>query len=435
MAESGCGGPGAEDAPMTLTARTAPAAMTRRPAHDGGARRQTGREAGTRTYPRALPIVPVRARGLTVEGADGRRYLDCLSGGGTLPLGHNHPVVLEAIRTVLDSGAPLHAPDLASPVRDAFVDELLGTLPPALARHARVRFCGPGEADAVATAVTLVRAATGRTGIVRYAEGMSDAALTGVGADLGTDTGPDAGPRARPAGVLLAPVSEEGVVPVPDDRTRRVRRLTAERSVPLIADETGTGVGRTGAYWAVDHAGIVPEVMVLSKAVGGSLPLSVVVHHEDLAPARRGSRPGAFSGNHLALAAGTATLAHVRAHRLAAHADALGSGMLRRLRELAAAHPCVGAVRGRGLMLGIEFVGAGGAGAHAPGVAAAVQRACLRRGLIVDAGGRPAHVVRLLPPLTTTEEQAAAVLDRLADAVESVARGGSGPASPEPRPR
>jgi diaminobutyrate-2-oxoglutarate transaminase len=184
VAESGCGGPGAEDAPMTLTARTAPAppaAMTRRPAHDGGARRQTGREAGTRTYPRALPIVPVRARGLTVEGADGRRYLDCLSGGGTLPLGHNHPVVLEAIRTVLDSGAPLHAPDLASPVRDAFVDELLGTLPPALARHARVRFCGPGEADAVATAVTLVRAATGRTGIVRYAEGMSDAALTGVG--------------------------------------------------------------------------------------------------------------------------------------------------------------------------------------------------------------------------------------------------------------
>ncbi|WP_308114776.1 aminotransferase class III-fold pyridoxal phosphate-dependent enzyme [Streptomyces sp. ISL-12] len=403
--------------------------------YEGAARRRPARETAARTYARALPIVPVRARGLTVEGADGRRYLDCLSGAGTLALGHNHPVVLEAIREVLDSGVPLQAPDVATPVKDAFVDELLRTLPPVFAGHARVRFCGPCETDAMDTAVALVRAATGRTGIVPCGD---DRPVCGDQLDaFGTD--------ATPAGMLLAPVSDEGLLPVSDDRMRQVRRLTAARSVALIADERGTGVGRTGAYWAVDHAGVVPEVMVLSRAIGGSLPLSVVVHHEDLQPGDLGVPAGAFCGNQLAMAAGTATLAHVRENRLAEHAATLGAGLLGRLRELTGVHPCVGEVRGRGLMIGIEFVHAeedplDDGGDHpcrrpAPGLAAAVQRECLRRGLIVGVGGRPANVVRLLPPLTTTEEQAAAVFDRLADAVCAVARDHSGQAPPCPHPR
>ncbi|MGC3002120.1 aminotransferase class III-fold pyridoxal phosphate-dependent enzyme, partial [Streptomyces sp. G35A] len=153
--------------------------------HTGVLRRPSAREPAARTYARALPIVPVRARGMTIEGADGRRYLDCLSGAGTLVLGHNHPVVLEAIRKVVDSGAPLHVPDLATPVKDAFITELLRTLPPGLADRARVRFCGPTSTDAVATAFRLVRAATGRAGILAFtgahrapAAGTPDAAHT-----------------------------------------------------------------------------------------------------------------------------------------------------------------------------------------------------------------------------------------------------------------
>jgi diaminobutyrate-2-oxoglutarate transaminase len=154
------------------------------------------------------------------------------------------------------------------------------------------------------------------------------------------------------------------------------------------------------------------------------------------------------------MAAGTATLAHVRENRLAERAATLGARMLARLGRLAEEHPCVGEVRGRGLMLGLELVDpegersggeaiatatatATGVGVGqgvaltrtrsaeprpaAPELAAAVQRECLRRGLIVELGGRHASVVRLLPPLTITDEQAAAVLDRLADAVEAVA--------------
>ncbi|MEU6198899.1 diaminobutyrate--2-oxoglutarate transaminase family protein [Streptomyces sp. NPDC047061] len=492
-----------------------------RAAHEGILRRQSARESRARTYARALPIVPVRARGLTIEGADGRRYLDCLSGAGTLALGHNHPVVLEAIRKVLDSGAPLSVLDLATPVKDAFVTELFRTLPPGLADRARVQFCGPAGTDAVEAAFKLVRAATGRTGILAFTgayHGMTAGALAasggagdvrvarlpypqdyrcpfGVGGPRGaelaarwTETVLD-DPKSGiplPAGMILEPVQGEGgVIPAPDDWLRRMRQLTADRSIPLIADEIQTGVGRTGAFWAVEHSGVTPDVMVLSKAIGGSLPLAVVVYRDDLDVWEPGAHAGTFRGNQLAMAAGTATLAHVRENALAERAGLLGSRMLTQLRRLQDDFACVGDVRGRGLMIGVELVdpegegpagpaegrakdgkeemeakeAMGEAGARGPGgavrmsgdavsewdgearpgprptapeLASAVQRACLERGLIVELGGRHAGVVRLLPPLTITDEQAAAVLDRLADAVAAVARD---PAAHGARPR
>jgi diaminobutyrate-2-oxoglutarate transaminase len=485
-----------------------------RPGYEGILRRQAARESSARTYARALPIVPVRARGLTVEGADGRRYLDCLSGAGTLALGHNHPVVLEAVRAVLDSGAPLHALDLATPVKDAFVTELFHTLPPGLADHARVQFCGPAGTDAVEAALKLVRTATGRTGVLAFTgayHGMTAAAQDasghatdvrvtrlpypydyrcpfGTGGEAGAELAarwteyllddPRSGVRP-PAGMILEPVQGEGgVIPAPDPWLRRMRQITADRSIPLIADEIQTGVGRTGAFWAVDHSGVTPDVMVLSKAIGGSLPLAVVVYRDDLDAWEPGAHAGTFRGNQLAMAAGTATLAYVRRHRLADHAATLGTRMLTQLRTLADRFPCIGDVRGRGLMIGLEVVDPEQEAAEpeqqgyeaphredrrprrtdesqaeadarnprpepkaatsrpavldpvpraprpaAPGLAAAIRRECLRRGLIVELGGRHSSVVRLLPPLTITDEQAAAVLDRLADAVEAVARG------------
>ncbi|MGW6531579.1 diaminobutyrate--2-oxoglutarate transaminase family protein [Streptomyces venezuelae] len=482
-----------------------PAAQTT--AHEGILRRQAARESAARTYARALPIVPVRARGLTIEGADGRRYLDCLSGAGTLALGHNHPVVLEAIRKVLDSGAPLHVLDLATPVKDAFTTELFRTLPPGLADRARIQFCGPAGTDAVEAALKLVRAATGRDGLLAFAgayHGMTAGALEASGGastvrvarlpypqdyrcpfGLGGAQGAELSARwtenvlddtksgvPAPAGMILEPVQGEGgVYPAPDAWLRRMREITAARGIPLIADEVQTGVGRTGAFWAVEHSGIVPDVMVLSKAIGGSLPLAVVVYRDDLDVWPPGAHAGTFRGNQLAMAAGAATLAYVRENGLAERAATLGSRMLAQLRSLAAHHPCIGEIRGRGLMIGVELVNAntepatalpsqattsgaattgpartGGVRtgtAHAdehlasvltdlaptaqphppaPELAAAVQRECLRRGLIVELGGRHSSVVRLLPPLTLTDEQAAAVLDRLADALATAAR-------------
>lgn len=485
---------------MAVT-ETAPSAVTT--AHAGILRRQPMRESAARTYARSLPIVPVRARGLTIEGADGRRYLDCLSGAGTLALGHNHPVVLEAIKKVIDSGAPLQVLDLATPVKDAFITELFETLPRAFADRARVRFCGPAGTDAVEAALKLVRTATGRSGILAFTgacHGMTAGALAvsggardgrvirlpypqdyrspfGVGGARGSELAgnwtenllddPRSG-AVQPAGMILEPVQGEGgVIPGPDSWMRRMRKITADRSIPLIADEVQTGVGRTGAFWAVEHSGIVPDVMVMSKAIGGSLPLAVIVYRSELDCWEPGAQAGTFRGNQLAMAAGAATLAHVRENRLAERAADLGARMIARLRGLAADHPVIGDVRGRGLMIGLEFVDPEAAGrtraaggtraaeamealeaaeateaagvADLPGpgavgpsptnpspadhlVAAAVQRECLARGLIVELGGRHTNVVRLLPPLTLTDEQAEAVLDRLADALSAAER-------------
>ncbi|QIQ02300.1 diaminobutyrate--2-oxoglutarate transaminase family protein [Streptomyces liangshanensis] len=437
----------------------APAAPT--VAHEGILRRQALRESAARTYARSLPIVPVRARGLTIEGADGRRYLDCLSGAGTLALGHNHPVVLDAIRKVLDSGAPLHVLDLATPVKDAFTTELFATLPPRFARHARVQFCGPAGTDAVEAALTLVRTATGRSGLLSFTgayHGMTAGALAasggapdvrvtrlpypydyrcpfGIGGERGAELAarwtenllddPKGGVPA-PAAMILEPVQGEGgVIPAPDAWLRRMREITTARSIPLIADEVQTGVGRTGTFWAVEHSGITPDVMVLSKAIGGSLPLAVIVYHEDLDCWQPGAHAGTFRGNQLAMAAGAATLAYVRENRLAERAALLGARMLGQLQGLAANHPCIGDVRGRGLMIGVELVSpeADAPAPPDPVLARAVQQECLRRGLIVELGGRQSAVVRLLPPLTLTDEQAAAVLDRFADALAAAERG------------
>lgn len=448
--------PGSETAPgsdAALRSHAAPGSA----AGEGILRRQAQRESAARTYARSLPIVPVRARGLTIEGADGRRYLDCLSGAGTLALGHNHPVVLEAIRGVLDSGAPLHVLDLATPVKDAFTTELFANLPAELAADARIQFCGPAGTDAVEAALTLVRTATGRSGMLAFTgayHGMTAGALAvsggatdvtvtrlpypqdrrcpfGVGGAEGAELAarwtrsllddPKSGVPA-PAGMIVEPVQGEGGVhPAPDAWLRAMREITAERGIPLIADEVQTGVGRTGAFWGVDHAGVVPDVMVLSKAIGGSLPLAVIVYRAELDQWAPGAHAGTFRGNQLAMAAGTATLAYVRENGLAERARTLGARMLAALRGLMPAHPCVADVRGRGLMIGVELADPD-TGEASPDLAVAVRQACLDRGLIVELGGRHSSVVRLLPPLTLTDEQASAVLDRLADAISAATR-------------
>ncbi|WP_405998103.1 diaminobutyrate--2-oxoglutarate transaminase family protein [Streptomyces sp. NBC_00829] len=438
---------------------TEPAPVAPPSAYEGILRRQSLRESAARTYARSLPIVPVRARGLTIEGADGRRYLDCLSGAGTLALGHNHPVVLEAIRKVIDSGAPLHVLDLATPVKDAFTTELFATLPRQLADDARIQFCGPAGTDAVEAALKLVRAATGRTGLLAFTgayHGMTAGALAASGGatdvrvtrlpyphdyrcpfGIGGDRGAELGARwtesllddvksgvPTPGGMIIEPVQGEGgVIPAPDLWMRRMREITAARSIPLIADEVQTGVGRTGTFWAVEHSGVVPDVMVLSKAIGGSLPLAVIVYRSGLDLWQPGAHAGTFRGNQLAMAAGAATLAFVRENRLADRAATLGARMLGHLQGLAAAHSSIGDVRGRGLMIGVELVDLDAASPDAlvpppaAALAAAVQQECLARGLIVELGGRHSGVVRLLPPLTLTDEQAVAVLDRFADAL------------------
>lgn len=429
--------------------------------------RQARYESNARMYPRSIPVAISRARSVHVTDTGGHTYLDCLAGAGTLALGHNHPVAIEAMRRLLDDGSPLHTLDLATPTKDGFAETLLESLPDELAGRAKIQFCGAAGADAVEASVKLVKTATGDTQMLSFHggfHGMTHGALSlsgnlkpkepvgalmpevqflpypseyhcpfGIGGEEGHRVGsryiermlddPESGVKS-PAGMILEAVQGEGGVnPAPDEWLSEIRRITAERGIPLILDEVQAGIGRTGRMYAFEHAGIVPDAVVLSKAIGGSLPLAVVVYDERLDQWQPGAHSGTFRGNQLAMAAGEATIRHILEERLYEHAEEMGERLMAGLREVQRATRSIGEVRGRGLLAGAEVVDPEAApdnlGSHPanPALADRIQSECLKRGLILETGGRHGAVLRFLPPLIVTESD----VDRICEIVgESV---------------
>ena len=411
--------------------------------------RQARQESNARSYPRRIPLALKRARGIHVEDIEGRVFIDCLAGAGSLALGHNHPVVVAAIRQVLADELPLLTLDLTTPVKDRFVQDLFSVLPPAFAAKAKVQFCGPTGADAVEAALKLARTVTGRRNVLGFQggyHGMSLGALAlmgnrgpkqamdglftnahflpfpydyrcpfGVGGAKAVGLGlnlvenllsdPEGG-VLPPAAIIVEPVQGEGgVIPAAPAWLSGLAALARKAGVPLILDEVQCGFARTGRMFAFEHAGIEPDILVLSKAIGGSLPLSVVVYREELDCWRPGAHAGTFRGNQMAMAAGSATLRYIRDEGLVEHAGEMGRRLADRLGELQRACPQIGDVRGLGLMLGMELVDPDGPPDRMgrppcdPALASRLQRECLRRGLIIELGGRHGSVVRFLPPL------------------------------------
>ncbi|MCS1352737.1 aspartate aminotransferase family protein [Mechercharimyces sp. CAU 1602] len=431
-------------------------------------KRQEERESNARSYPRRIPIAMKEAKGIHVTDVEGRTYIDCLAGAGTLALGHNHPVIHEAIQETLASHLPLHTLDITTPVKDAFVEELFASLPTEFSKRAKIQFCGPSGADAVEAAVKLVKTATGRRGMFSFQgafHGMTHGALSlsgnlgpkqavnslmpdvhflpypysyrcpfGQGGEKGAEIAGHYAGRTMtdvesgiptPAGLIMEMVQGEGgVIPAPDEWTRQIRKMTHENHIPMIVDEVQTGLGRTGKLFAFEHAGIIPDVVVLSKAVGGSLPLSVVVYDEKLDEWQPGAHSGTFRGNQMAMATGMATIRYVREQRLDVHAERMGKRMINHLLGVKALScGSIGDVRGRGLMLGVEIVDTtkeadhlGSYPAH-PAMARCIQQECFKRGLILELGGRHGSVVRFLPPLIVTEEQIDMIAEIFCEAV------------------
>ncbi len=424
--------------------------------------RQNRQESNARSYPRRIPLALKRAKGLYVEDVEGRTFIDCLAGAGTLALGHNHPVVIEAIQQVLADELPLHTLDLTTPVKDRFVQDLFGLLPAELAAEAKIQFCGPTGTDAVEAALKLVRTATGRSTVLSFQggyHGMSQGALSLMGSlgpkkplgallssgvqfmpypydyrcpfGLGGVEGvkanlhylenllndPEAGVQLPAAVIVEVVQGEGGMIPADLDWLRGLRRITEQAGVALIVDEIQSGFGRTGKMFAFEHAGIIPDVVVLSKAIGGSLPLAVVVYRDWLDTWLPGAHAGTFRGNQMAMAAGSAVMRYLQEHDLPAHAAAMGERLSEHLRILQRDFPQLGDIRGRGLMLGVELVDPAGkpdALGHPPvhaRLAPQLQRECLKRGLILELGGRQGGVVRFLPPLIITKAE----IDRVAE--------------------
>ncbi len=432
--------------------------------------RQSVFESSARSYPRKFPIALAKAKGCWVEDVEGKRYLDFLNGAGTLALGHNNDEVNQAMVDLIQSGAPLHALDIMTPTKEMFLENLFSILPPEFAERAKVQFCSPSGTDATDAAIKLCKTATGRGTVIAFSGGYhgmghGPMALTGnctaknhvqnimpgvqfmpypysyrcpmgIGGEAGTRAciaylerllkDPESG-VTKPAAIILEPIQGEGgVVPAPVEFLQAVRRITKELGIPMICDEIQCGMGRTGKVFAFEHAGIVPDVILISKAIGGTQPLAVVVYDKDLDTWGPGAHAGTFRGNQLAMVAGTVVLKKLQDPAFLADVARKGKILEEGLLKLKDEVSIIADVRGKGLMLGIEFIDPNGPkdvmGHPVPGgeVALKVQRRCLENGLIMEKGGRNGSVMRCLCALNITDDEIKTALSIFEKSVKEV---------------
>jgi putrescine aminotransferase len=378
--------------------------------------------------------VEVEAHGMVVRAADGREYLDCLGGFGVYALGHAHPRVVAAVREQLDE-LPMSSKTLFN-LAHAQLAARLAELTPGDLTYSFI--CNSGT-EAVEGALKLARLHTGRPHFIAAQgafHGKTMGALSASGRDVfkapfeplvpGFSHLPfgDAGAVERAvddqtAAVILEPIQgEAGVIVPPDDYLPRVREICAERGALLILDEVQTGCGRTGRLFACEHCGVTPDIMTLAKALGGGvMPIGAFISTAEIWKAMEPNpllHSSTFGGNPLACAAAVAALEVLIEDDLPARAAETGGYLLGRLREIAAAHTdLVADVRGRGLLIGVEFTDDDIAGLVIAGLA--------QRGIIAAYTLNNPRVIRLEPPLIITREQVDTVLAALEQSIAQTA--------------
>ncbi len=418
-------------------------------------------------YSHYFPMAIRAARGATIEDVDGNRYIDWVAGISVLNFGHRHPRLEAALDR--QRREVWHALELPTEARAAFLRALVSALPGGLRGHARVFFTVTGG-DAVETAVQLADFAQGRHGTIAFSgayHGVHGGAVHLTSGERYRSTSPFAGGRVirvpypdpyrpvlgadegaagtisylehlvgdpssgvdRPSAVLVEPILGEGgyVVP-PDDFLPALREFCDRHALLLIADEVQTGLGRTGKRWAVEHANVTPDILCIAKTIGGGIPLSVVAYRDDLVPSLpRGFHLGTYRANPLALAVGTEVLGLLDDEEMLARTARRGARVVDRFRAFAERHPSIGDVRGRGFMIGVEFV-EDRASRRAWGERARAMRAALfARGLLMHTAGAWDQVLRFMAPLTIEEVLLERGLGAFEDALEELDGPGEGP--------
>jgi 4-aminobutyrate aminotransferase len=221
------------------------------------------------------------------------------------------------------------------------------------------------------------------------------------------------------AAILIESVLGEGGYVVPAPRFMQgLREICDQHGILLICDEIQSGFGRTGKFFAYEHAGIVPDVMIMAKGIASGLPLSGIAARKELMQKwEPGSHGGTYGGNALACAAATATIKVLKEEKMVENAAKMGGVLMGRLRELQRNTPALSEVRGAGLMIATEFEG----DHHGKDIANAVQKACLSEKMLLLTCGTYGNVIRWIPPLNVTEDQINTAVDIFARALDSVA--------------
>jgi 4-aminobutyrate aminotransferase len=394
------------------------------------------RAVASPSYPRDYPFVMAKGRGAEVWDVDGNRYLDFMGGIGVVSTGHAHPQVVQAIKDAADDF--LHISSDYWHERMTRLAEKINALDP-LRAPAQVFMCQSGT-ESVEGALKLARYVTGRPRFIGFLGGFHGRTMGSLAFTSSKYTqqagffpampgvthapypnvyrplfaGADQGravidyiehvlfqsnvPPAEVAAILVEPVQGEGgyLVP-PDGFLSGLRALCDRHGILLIFDEVQCGIGRTGRMFASQHWDVAPDIMTLAKGLASGLPIGLVVARRALMEKwQRGAHGNTFGGNPLCCAAALATLELVES-QYAANAAAVGEYFLARLRELQGRFACIGDVRGKGLMIGMELVTDRASRAPARSLCEAVLTRAFHHGLLLLACGM--STVRFIPPL------------------------------------
>jgi 4-aminobutyrate aminotransferase len=412
------------------------------------------------SYTRAYPLVAKRGRGAMVEDVDGNRFLDFSAGIAVVATGHCHPKVVGAIRKQAGELIHMSGTDFYYPGLSALARKLSGIAPGS--GRKRVYFCNSGT-EAIEAAMKLARIYTGRDQFIAFTNAfhgrtLGALSLTASRAVQRRGFGPlipgvthvpyaycyrcaynlkpeDCGvycarvieeqlfrttlPSDEVAAIFVEPIQGEGgyVVP-PREFLLELRRICDRHGILLVADEVQCGMGRTGRMWACEHFGVVPDILCAAKGIASGLPLGATISRAEIMSWPPGSHASTFGGNPVAIAASLATI-ELLEEKLVAQAARNGEYLMARLRSWPERHPLVGDIRGKGLMVGIEFVKDRNTKEYATGERNRLVQMAFENGLLVLGCGL--STLRLMPPLIVSTQQidrAVDVLDRCLSEIE-----------------
>lgn len=405
-------------------------------------------ESNVRGYCRSWPTVFATARGSWLQDESGREYLDFFAGAGALNYGHNNPVLKTALLEYLTNDGLTHGLDMSTVAKRDLLSTIRENLLAPRGLDYKVQFPGPTGTNAVEAALKLARKVTGRPTVLSFTNafhGMTlgslavtgnavkragagvplphatpmpyDGYFDGTTADFqwmeraldDTSSGVD-----RPAAVIVETVQGEGGVNMARaEWLRHLAELCAARGILLIVDDVQMGCGRTGPFFSFETAGITPDIVTLSKSIGGyGLPMALVLFKSELDHWKPGEHNGTFRGNNPAFVTARVALEHYWSDDSLTQATAVkGERVAKRLTEISEAVQGV-STRGRGLVHGVVFDDASMAGK--------VCRQTFEQGLLTETSGPTDEVVKLLPPLTISDADLDEGLRILGDAITTV---------------
>jgi diaminobutyrate-2-oxoglutarate transaminase len=405
-------------------------------------------ESDVRSYCRAFPEIFDHAKGSIIHTEDGDAYIDFLAGAGTLNYGHNPDCVREALIAYLEKDRIVHSLDKATLAKREFILAMQELILQPRGLDYKIQFVGPTGTNAVESALKLARQSKKLSNVIAFTNGyhgltLGALAVTGnnfyrgefYGHRLNTDTVPfcsyfdgldsvaylrrmlEGGSSGidQPAAVIVETVQGEGGINVASvDWLRDLSQLCKEKEIILIVDDIQMGNGRTGSFFSFERAGIEPDIICLSKSLGGGLPMSVVLLRPGMDKWLPGEHTGTFRGNNLAFIAAAALIRKYWSDdelekRTVANGQFIGESLSRWSAEIPGIK-----VRGLGMAWGIEFAKSE--------MAAAASQAAFRQKLIAETCGAESEVLKLLPSLTIERELLEEGLARLKSAILSVVK-------------